>query len=78
MDPRVADAILEKFSKAALQCYPDTGYAYIKGYFQSALLHVLEKLPPDQCMHELQLIDSHRHELERETVYTMLSAEDEE
>jgi hypothetical protein len=73
MDRDSARAILDKFSEAARKRYPDSnGYAYLSGYYQSAIVELLEQLKPNQCMSELMTFEREAKRLERETVEAAL------
>jgi hypothetical protein len=75
MDRDSVRAILDKFSEAARQRYPDSGYAYLSGYYQSAIVELLEQLKPNQCMSELMSFEREIKRLERETVEKALKGD---
>lgn len=76
MDRASANAILDKFAAAAKKRYPDShGYAYLTGYYQSALISILERLLPNECMSELMTFESEAKRLEREAVEAVLKDE---
>jgi hypothetical protein len=75
MDHKSARAILDKFAEAARKRYPDSGYAYLSGYYQSAIVGLLEQLKPNQCMSELMTFEREIKRLEREAVEAALKEE---
>lgn len=72
MDRKSADAILEKFITAARQRHLDYRYAYLAGYFQGAIVDLLEQLPPSDCMRELQKFEKETARIEREAIVNLL------
>jgi hypothetical protein len=72
MDRKSADAILENFATAARQRHLDYGYAYLTGYFQSAIVSLLERLPPHECMTELDSFLRETKRIEREAIVNSL------
>lgn len=75
MDRNSARVILDKFSEAARKRYPESSYAYLTGYYQSAIVGLLEQLKPNQCMSELMSFEREAKRLEREAVEAALKEE---
>lgn len=72
MDRKLTRKILDDFVEAVHKTNTDSGYAYTTGYFASTIVDLLEKLPPHECMAELNHFTRETQRLERDIMVNTL------